>query len=273
MSRAPLTLKLYALLVLGAAALAPDHDTGMWWVGLFMVCLGVLWVLSRSRFGWWVQVLALGAALAGVSGIWRSYGDEMQALRVFVPPVTLTALTVMLVAAAILLLLPSTRSYCSDRSDGPRSTVGIALGVVLMAWFPAAGLSVGSRLPSGGVTPETPNVMFVGHDSRAPSAFFVGGSGEQHCVVILEPRRRSRSCYHGRRVRVEGETEHVTVWALPKRIARVDVIYTRGETREARLLDGSDLANVFYTTEAPDDVRGIRGYDAYGDKVIGCRFC
>ena len=274
MSHAPVTLKLYALLVLGAAALVPDHDAGMWWVGIALVGVGVLWVLPGSRFGWWIQIVAVGGALAGVFGVWRSYGDVTQALRVFVPPLTLTVLTVMLVAAAILLLLPATRSYCSDRSDGPRSTVGIALGAVFVAWLPAWGLSLESRLPSDGEAKRTSSLVFVGHDEGAPTAFYLGRSGNAFCLLALEPRSTSRSC----RPRLdldylETHTGHLVAWALPQRVVRVSVVYARGMTREARLLDGSDRANVFYTTESPHDVRGIRAYDASGERVVDCRFC
>lgn len=274
MSRPPLTLKLYALLVLGAGALAPGYDGGMWWAGMVLVGLGALWVLLGSRFGWWVQAFAVASALAGVWGVWRSYGDEMQAARVFVPPVTLAALTVILVAAAILLVAPATRSYCTDRSGGSRSGLGIVLGAMLVASFPAVGLSVESRLPSDGVYESTPNPVFVGYDPKAPSAFFVGGSGERYCVVILEPRSRSRSCRHGLEPAYsDARTGNVMVWMLPKHVERAEVVYKSGASREALLLDGSGRVNVFYTTESLDDVRGIRVFDGATGKLVPCSLC
>jgi hypothetical protein len=273
-SRAPLALKLHALLVLGAALVAPDHDAGGWWAGVVFVGLTVSWVLLGSRFGWWVQAVALAGALTGILGVWWSYGDGTRSLRVFVPPVTLTALTLMLVGAAALLLLPGTRAFCSNRSDGPRSSAGIAFGALFMAWFPAVGLSVESRLPSDGEAQRTSDLEFVGHDDGAPTAFYLGRSDGDHCLLALEPRATSRSCQ--RRLGLdylEMHTGHLVAWALPKRVAGVTVVYPGGATREARLLNASDQANVFYTTESPHEARGIRAYDASGEKLVGCRYC
>lgn len=267
---------MHALLVMGAAFLTPDYGAGMWWVGPVMAALTLWWLLLGSRFAWWVQVIALSWGLASLAGVPSRFPGDTFAMSVFVPPVTLTAISLLLVAAAVLLLLPATRRYCSRRSDGPRSAVGIALGAYFMSAFPAMALSVESRLPSGGALGREPNLVFVGSDPAGPSAFYAGGDDGKRCFVILSPRSRSSGCSHGRitpRYGHEHRTEHVSAWVLPKRVVRVEVVYETDPSHAARLLDGSEHANLFYTTESLDEIAGIRGYDAEGDKVIRCGYC
>lgn len=276
MSQAPWTLNLHALSVLAVSLLAPGHDGGALWFGLVMTVLMLWWLFLGSRFAWWIQVVALCTGLAGVAGVWSKYPGDTYAISVFVPPLTLTAISVLLVAAAVLLLHPETRRYCSQRSDGPRSALGIAVGAFFMSWFPATALSLESRLPSNDALGQEPNLVFVGSDRAGPTAFYAGGVDGKRCYVFLSPRSSSSGCSSGRispgYVHGHG-TEDVTAWVLPKRIVRVEVVYETGVSNEARLLDGSEHANLFYVTEHLDEIAGITAYDSQGNEVIRCRPC
>ncbi|MDQ4125576.1 MAG: hypothetical protein M3134_08255 [Actinomycetota bacterium] len=270
MSRAPWTLKLHALLVLGAALLAPDHDAGFWWTPAVLVALGAWWVLWGSRFAWWVQAVAVAAGLYSVWNVWWSLAAGESALYVFVPPATLLAVTALLVVAAVLLLVPPSRAYCADRTDGPRSAAGLALGALFMGTFPATGLSLDSRLPSKGSAEWTPNLVFVGAVEGERVALYVGGAADERCLVMLAPRSSSRSCHHGRHSHsVNWErSDRVAAGLVPLDTARVDVVYLSGETRPATLLShDAARANVYYFDHAVDDAVGIRAFDAAGNKI------
>jgi hypothetical protein len=276
LTESPPALRAHALLVLAAAAIVgPGH--GPIWFSIAVVALIQWALLGRALVAWWIEIAGLAMALFG---LWRAWGfvDDAAELSAFVSTTTIAVVAVLVLAAWVLLLTPAVRTYCGTSARRSSGAFALALAAVFVGPFPAMALSVEPRLPSrSSVLERTPDVVHVGTDQKAPSVFYVGGHSREVCMVVLEPRSSSRSCYSRRMdlEHVDGiRTEHVQAWALPVSAVRVDVVYDDGTRRQAEALYRSGaVAGVFYTTVGLDDVLGIEAYDASGDRILKCRFC
>lgn len=276
LTEAPLALKAHALVVLLAWSLI-GGGYGALWFSILVLAIVQWSLLGGSRLTWWIEAAGVGISLAGLWGAWGFVTQDAE-LSAFVSTTTIALAALLLATALALLLTPAARNHCDYSTRSPLGAFGLALAAVFVGPFTAMALSVEPRLPSRGEALERiPNRVYVGTDHGAPSVFYVGGLSDKRCVVILEPRSSSGSCYTGafnpehlHSVR----TEHVMTWVLPRDVVRVDVVYDGGLERKAESFYRPDAAaRIFYTTFALDDVVGIRAYDAHGGRFLRCHPC
>ena len=193
LTTAPLALKAHALLVLLAAFMVWDRHRPSSWVGIVFVAI-VLWPLLRgSRLIWWVQVVAIVAALGSAYETQTHVSRAGIDLSTFVDAELLGALAVVLAVAGVLLFLPSVRSNL-DR-DPRLGRVGLVVGVVVIASFPTMGLAVENRLPSTYQLEEIAGGTFLGNDPARGIAYYATRRHAETCLVAVATHMHRPECH------------------------------------------------------------------------------